>query len=343
MTNTMIAYGFQEKGDPSETPTFEKREIDRPKARGRELLVEVKAVAINPTDLATYAMKKDSDDSFTILGRDVAGVIVDIGEEVELFEPGDEVFYPGTSNIPGAQAQYHVIDERMTALKPKNLSFAEAAALPLTALTAYEVLLDRLDIFHHRKDPGDTNILIVGTAGGTGSIATQIALNYGFNVIGTASREESQKHVHALGVDKVINHEEEFKEQLDDLGVDTIDFVYSASNTDKNIKQIAKIIAPQGKVCSIVPLSQPLPRKFFAKSITFSYELMYTRSIFKQDDWIKQHQYLTELKNQVEQENIKTTLMHHYDTLNAENLNKAYKQLMTEHTIGKIVLENVEK
>lgn len=343
LTDKMIAYGFYDKGDPSHAPSFEKIEIDRPTPKDRELIVEVKAVSINPTDVVTRAMKKEEDTSFTILGRDIAGVVVEKGEQVELFDVGDEVFYPGTSNIQGAQAEYHKIDERMVAKKPRNLTFAEAVALPLTALTGYEVLLDRLDVFHYEKSPQDTTILIVGAAGGAGSIATQIALNYGFNVVGTASREESRDYLKELGVQHIINHREPYKDQLEKIGLGTIDFVYAASTTDKNIDEIANIIRPQGRVCSIVPLTKPLPHKFFAKSVTFSYELMYTRSIFKEEDWIKQHEHLTELKNQVEQGTIQTTLSQRFDPLNAENLTKAYEQLMTGHTTGKIVLERIEK
>lgn len=343
VTQKMLAYGFYDKGDTSKAPSFIKEEIDRPKAEGRKILVEVKAVSINPTDIVTRSMKKEEDESFTILGRDVSGVVVEVGEDVELFQPGDEVFYPGTSNIQGAQAEFHLIDERMAAMKPKNLDFAEAAALPLTALTSYEAFLDRLNIFDSKKSPEETTLLIVGASGGVGSIASQIALNYGFNVVGTASRKESQEYLREIGVQHVINHKESFKEQLTVLGIESVDFIFAASNTDKNIDNIAQIIAPQGKVCSIVPLTKPLPQKFFAKSVTFSYELMYTRSIFEQVDWIKQHEYLTELKNQIEQGNLKTNLTHRFNPLNAKNLTEAFAQLMTGHTIGKIVLENFEK
>lgn len=341
MSKKMVAYGFTDPGDTSKAPTFEKTEVNRPEPSGRQLLVEVKAVALNPTDVVTRAMKKD--DSFMILGRDVSGIVVEAGENSSLFNPGDEVFYPGTSNIQGSQSEFHLIDERMVAKKPKNLDFAEAAALPLTALTAYEAFLDRLKIFQSDKKPNETTVLIVGAAGGVGSISSQIALNYGFNVIGTASREESYTFLKKLGVKHIINHKEPYQDQLIKLGMDTVDFVFAASNVDKNIDQIAKIIKPQGHVCSIVPLTKPLPNKFFAKSVTFSYELMYTRSIFETEDWIKQHEHLTELKNQIEQGNLKTTINHRFNPLNAENLSKAYAQLMTGHTVGKIVLEEIEK
>lgn len=334
----MTAYGFTNPGDKSKSPNFEKKKINKPTPSAKQLLVEVKAVALNPTDVATWQMKKEEDDSFTILGRDVAGIVKEVGDQVEPFKVGDEVFYPGSSNIQGAQADYHVIDERMVALKPDNLDFAEAAALPLTALTAYETFYDRLNILKNSDDP--STLLIIGAAGGVGSIATQIALNDGIHVIGTASRKESRDHLTSLGIEKIINHKEAFKPQLKELGIQTVDYVFLASNADDNIKEVGKIVSPQGHVCSILPLRTPLPMSFFSKSVTFSYELMYTRSVYEAQDWIKQHKYLTELKENIEAGKLKTTINHRFDAMNSETLKKAYEQLMTGHTNGKIVLEN---
>ncbi|MFJ1628187.1 zinc-binding alcohol dehydrogenase family protein [Marinilactibacillus psychrotolerans] len=338
MSEKMTAYGFGHPGDKSNSPIFEEKTIDKPKPHGRQILVEVKAVALNPTDVATWQMKKEDDDSFTVLGRDIAGIIVETGDHVELFKEGDEVFYPGSSNVQGAQADYHVIDERMVALKPDNLDFAEAAALPLTALTAYETFYDRLRIPENSNEP--VTLLIIGAAGGVGSIATQIALNDGIHVIGTASRDESREHLAHLGITKIINHKKPYQPQLKEFGIDTVDYIFLASNADENIKEVNKIVSPQGHVCSILPLRTPLPMSFFSKSVTFSYELMYTRSVYEASDWIKQHNYLTQLKTHIESGNLKTTINHRFHSMNSENLTKAYEQLMTGHTIGKIVLEH---
>lgn len=340
MTNVMKAYGFYDPKKEEDLPPFQEQELEVPKPEKRELLVEVKAVAINPTDFATRMMKKSSDESFTILGRDVAGVVVSTGDDASLFKEGDEVFYPGTPKNEGAQADYHIVDERMVSLKPKNLSFEEAAALPLTALTSYEVIHDRLQLFNIAENPSEVTVLIVGAAGGVGSIACQLALNYSFNVVGTASRKESSDHVKSLGVDIVIDHTKPYKEQLNELGVSHIDAVFLAARSDDNIKEAAKVVKPQGRICTLLPITNPLPNAFFGKSLTLSYELMYTRSVYETDDWIKQHQYLTELKNQVEQGFISSTLSTVFDEMNTNTLTEAYRQLQTEHTIGKIVLKH---
>lgn len=340
MPEHMTAYGFVNPSKDQPLPTFEKRELLVPVPKDREIVVEVKAVGINPTDLATRMMKKSDDDSFTVLGRDVAGVVVATGENVSLFKEGDAVFYPGTSNVQGAQADYHKIDERMVSLKPKNVSFAEAAALPLTALTSYEVIHDRLHLFSEADDPSDVTLLIVGAAGGVGSIATQLALNYGFNVIGTASRVESKQHLKDLGVNQIIDHSKPFENQLKEIGAGTIDAVFLAAKSDENISEASKVVRPQGQICSLLPISKPLPMTFFSKSLTISFELMYTRSVYQTDDWIKQHEYLTELKNQVEQGFIHSTLSKHFNKLTEETLKEAYTLLQSEHTTGKIVLEH---
>lgn len=340
MSQKMYAYGFTDPQKDQDLPVFEKRECPVPEAQGRELVVEVKAVGINPTDLATRRMKKSSDDSFTILGRDVSGTVTSIGSDVTLFKEGDDVFYPGTSTVQGAQADYHKIDERMVSLKPKNLNYAEAAALPLTALTSYEVIHDRLNLFDISEDPSKITLLIAGAAGGVGSIATQLALNYGFTVIGTASRDESTKHLYDLGVKFVIDHTKPYQKQLEELGIQSVDAVFLAAKSDENIKEAAKVVKPQGRICSLLPLSEPLPSPFFAKSLTMSFELMYTRSVYQTDDWIRQHEYLTELKNQVEQGFIMSTLSRHFDRMNEDTLKEAYTLLQSEHTVGKIVLEH---
>ncbi len=340
MTEKMNAYGFYDPQKDQELPTFLKIETEIPEPKKREILVEVKAVGVNPTDLATRMMKKSSDDSFTILGRDVSGTVKSVGEDVTLFKEGDDVFYPGTSNIKGAQADYHIIDERMVGLKPHTLTYGEAAALPLTAVTSYEVIHDRLKLFSLSENPSDVTLLIIGAAGGIGSIACQIALNYGFNVVGTASREESRTYVESLGVQNIIDHSEPYSDQLEELGIKTVDTVFIAAKADENIREVGRIIKPQGHVCSLLPLQNPLPGSFFGKSVTFSFELIYTRSVYSTDDWIKQHEYLTELKNQIEQGFIKSNLETLYSEMNEDTLQQAYKQLKTGHTVGKIVLEH---
>jgi len=336
----MTAYGFVDPKHEEDLPTFEKREVDIPAPENRQILVDVKAVALNPTDLATRADKEADDDSFTILGRDAAGIIIETGPDVELFEEGDEVYYPGSPAVNGTEADYHVVDERMVGKKPTNLSFAEAAALPLTALTSYEVLHDRLQLFNLEDDPEDISLLIMGASGGVGSIASQIALNYGFDVIGTASREESTEYLKELGVQTIIDHSEPIEEQLNEADYDVVDAVFLAVKAEENIEAASKIVKPQGRINTLLPFSESLPSDLFTKSITLSYELMYTRPLFETDDWIKQHHYLTELTGQVEAGNIVSTKSEHFSEMNEETLTKAYDMLKNEDTVGKIVVEH---
>lgn len=336
----MTAYGFVDPKHEEKLPFFEKKELDVPKPESRQLLVEIKAVALNPTDLATRSGKKADDDSFTILGRDAAGIVVETGPDVELFEVGDEVYYPGSPTVEGTEADYHIIDERMVGLKPKNLTFAEAAALPLTALTSYEAIHDRLQLFHFDKEPKDISLLIMGASGGVGSIACQIALNYSFNVIGTASREESTQYLKDLGIQTIIDHSQPLEKQLKEHGYDSVDAVFLAVKAEENIKEAAEVVKPQGRICTLLSFGGRLPNKLFSKSITLSYELMYTRSLYQTEDWIKQHEYLTELTKEVEAGNIVSTMTEHFPEMNEETITAAYEMLQKEHTVGKIVLEH---
>jgi len=338
MNKQMTAYGFSKAQDPETLSAFEKKTLDVPTPKEREIVVEVKAVSVNPTDLASLAGKND--DEFMVLGRDIAGIVRETGDAVEFFKEGDEVFYPGTPTVQGAQADYHLIDERMVALKPSNLTFPEAAALPLTGITALETIYDRLQLFGQADNHEDLNLLIYGAAGGVGSIASQLALHYGFNVIGTASREESTSHLHQLGVETVLDHSKDLSEQLEENNIDSIDAIFLAVKANENIEEASKIIKPQGRICSILPIEEPLPVRLFNKSVTFSYELMYTPSLYQVKDWVKQHDYLTELKNLVEEGKIQTTMAEHYEEMNEETLRQAYDQLSNEHTVGKIVLEH---
>jgi len=340
MAATMNAYGFADPKHEENLPTFEKREIDIPTPEGRQILVEVRAVSLNPTDLATRSGKESDDDSFTVLGRDASGIIIETGSEVELFEEGDEVYYPGSPAVGGTQADYHIIDERMVGKKPTNISFAEAAALPLTAVTSYEVIHDRLQLSSIDKEPEDISLLIMGAAGGVGSIASQIALNYGFDVIGTASREESINYLKDLGVQTIIDHSEPIEEQLKEAGYDFVDAVFLAVKAEENIEAASKVVKPQGRINTLLPFSETLPSELFTKSIILSYELMYTRAYYETDDWINQHHYLTELTGQVEAGNIVSTKTEHFPEMNEETLTEAYTMLQDEHKTGKIVIEH---
>lgn len=338
-SETMKAFGFYRKGDITQSPPFEFVEIERPAASGRDLLVEIRAVSVNPTDLRTRDGKKEDDESLTIVGRDAAGVVLQKGEDCSLFEVGDEVFYAGTNNRPGSLSEYHLVDERIVGRKPKNLDFPLAAALPLTGLTAMEALFDRLGASMNPDENRGKHILIIGAAGGVGSIATQIAKLAGLNVIGTASRPESAQWATAHGADLIINHHQPFQAQLIESEIQGVDFIFCLTNVDDHMANMAEVIKPQGAICSILPAFKPLDLRLFSKSVHFSYELMYTRSVFQTEDMIRQHDLLNLLAEWVEAEEVESTMTRHFQPINEKNLDEAYQQLLTSQTIGKIVLE----
>lgn len=339
MEQKIKAFGFYQPGDRTKPPEFVSENMPKPSVTGKDLLVEVKAISVNPTDLRTRDAKKDDDDSFTIVGRDVAGIVVEIGEDCELFEVGDEVFYAGTNNRPGGHSELHVVDERIVGKKPERLDFAHAAALPLTSLTAWEALFDRLGVSHEADENKDKSILIIGAAGGVGSIAVQIAKLVGLKVIGTASRQETSDWAIEHGADIVINHHEELMPQLQEQGLKAVDYIFCLSDPDGHMANMAETIAPQGKICSILPLQKPLDMQLFAKSVTFAYELMYTRSVYQTADMLEQHKALNRISEWADESSIVSTLANQLKPLNADTLKEAYEQLLTNRTIGKIVVE----
>lgn len=335
----MTALGFYEPGSKTAAPNFKAVEIERPKATGRNLLVEVRAISVNPTDLRTRDAKREDDPSLTIVGRDAAGVVIEVGEDCSLFQVGDEVFYAGTSNVPGSLSEAHLVDERIVGIKPKSLGFAEAAALPLTSITAYEALFERLGISKKAEDNDGKTLLIIGAAGGVGSVATQIAKIAGLTVVGTASRTESKEWASDHGADHIINHHESFEPQLEALGISGFHYIFCLTNVDDHMESMAKTILPQGKICSILPAMKPLDLALFSKSVSFSYELMYTRSVYQTADMISQHDILTQLADWVENGQIRSTMTTQLSPINPATLTEAYEKLLTGKTIGKIVVE----
>ncbi|MBT2582574.1 zinc-binding alcohol dehydrogenase family protein [Planococcus sp. ISL-109] len=340
----MTALGFYKPGPTTEPPEFEAVELDKPVPEGHDLLVEVRAISVNPTDYKTRDAKKPEDDSLTIVGRDVAGVVVSAGSDCSLFKTGDEVFYAGTNVRAGGHSEYHLVDERIVGKKPKTLDFAHAAALPLTGLTAMEALFVRLGVSRNPKDNAGKNILIIGAAGGVGSVATQIASLSGLTVIGTASRPETIEWAKEHGAHYTINHHEELLPQLKELDITGVEYIFCLTNVDDHMKGMAEAVLPQGKICSILPAFEPLAPALFGKSVTFVYELMYTRSMFQTEDMIEQHHLLNELADWADGGKIHSTLNETMSPISPATLKEAYGKLMSGRTIGKIVIEGpVEK
>lgn len=307
-----------------------------PQAQGHDLLVEIKAISVNPVD--TKVRAGFSADTPRVLGWDAVGVVKAVGNDVTLFAPGDEVWYAGALGRPGSNSEFQLVDERIVALKPRSLDNASAAALPLTAITAWELLFDRLGVT--RDGNGGDTLLIVGAAGGVGSILTQLASKLTkMTVIGTASRPASQQWVREAGAHHVIDHSKPLSEELARIGVKEVTHVASLNNTEAHYLSLIAALAPQGKLALIDdPQSlDVVPLKL--KSISLHWEFMFTRSMFETSDMIAQHQLLSEVATLIDNQVIKTTLGEHYGAITAENLQKAHAQLETGRAVGKIVLE----
>ena len=263
-----------------------------------------------------------------------------MGSEVTLFQPGDQVFYAGAIDRAGANSELHLVDERIAGPMPTSLSFAEAAALPLTAITAWELLFERLQIAEGSTDQGQS-LLIVGAAGGVGSILTQLARRLtGLTVIGTASRPQTQAWVRELGAHHVIDHGKPLSEELARIGVGQVTHVASLTQTDQHYAQLVECLQPQGRLALIDDPLQPLDvMQLKRKSLSLHWELMFTRSLYQTDDMIEQHRLLQRVSGLVDSGVLRTTLGEHFGTINAANLRRAHALLESGKAKGKIVLE----
>ena len=333
----MKAVVYTQPGLPIHAPqSLYDAELPTPKPGARDLLVEVRAIAVNPVDTKIRASR--GGDQPQVLGWDAVGVVREVGPEVTLFRPGDEVFYAGAIDRPGSYSELHVVDERIVGHKPRSLDNASAAALPLTSITAWELLFDRLGV---EENGGEgQRLLVVGAGGGVGSILVQLASKLTrLTVIGTASRPETQAWVKALGAHHVIDHTESLPLQLEALKLGPVDYVISLTHTDTYLPQLVEVLRPQGKLALIDDPAQldvmPLKRK----SLSLHWELMFTRSLYKTEDMIKQHQLLDRVSQLVDSGVLKTTLGEHYGTINAEHLKRAHAMVESGKARGKIVLE----
>lgn len=348
----MKAIGYLKSLPIDESESLMDIEIPKPEAQGRDLLVIVNAISVNPVDTKVRMRAAGEDGQYKILGWDAVGEVVATGDQTERFEVGDQVWYAGDITRSGSNAEYQLVDERIVAKKPQSLSNEQAAAMPLTAITAWELLFDRLDFNpllteadkqSATREAGQPNpaILIMGAAGGVGSILTQLAKQLTTaTVIGTASREESQNWVKLLGADHVINHHQPLHDQLKAQGVESVSHVISLTHTDQHFDQLIEVLAPQGKLALIDDPAEPLDiMKMKVKSLSLHWELMFTRSMFNTWDIHKQHQLLTHVSELIDSGVLKTTLGENYGTINAENLKRAHAHIESHQAVGKIVLE----
>lgn len=311
-----------------------------PIAKGHDLLVEVKAISVNPVDVKVRSSANPPDGEYKVIGWDAAGIVRAVGDAVTLFKPGDRVYYAGSIARPGTNSELHLVDEFITGHMPATLDFAQAAALPLTAITAWELLFERLEVKHDSKEA----ILIIGAAGGVGSILVQLARQLtGLTVIGTASRPQTQQWVRELGAHHVIDHSKPLSQELKNIGIENVKYVASLNQTDQHFAEIVESIAPQGKLALIddpVALDCRLLKR---KSISLHWEFMFTRALFSTADMHKQHELLNEVARLVDAGTLKTTIAEHFGTINAENLRRAHALLESNASKGKIVLEGFLK
>ncbi|WP_127128766.1 zinc-binding alcohol dehydrogenase family protein [Pseudoflavitalea rhizosphaerae] len=334
----MKAVGFKTSLPISEAESFIDFETDKPVPTGRELLVKITAISVNPVDFKVRqnSAKDKVLDMPKVIGFDAAGVVEAVGEAVTLFKPGDKVFYAGDINKPGSNAEFQLVDERIVGRKPASLSIQEAAVMPLTSLTAWELLFHRIRI--NEKDKGKS-ILIIGGAGGVGSIAIQLAKKIaGLTVITTASRPETTEWAKQQGADHVVNHKDLVNE-VRKAGFQQVDFILDLVDTNGYWDAMAELIKPQGSIASITGSQTPVALiKLKTKSVAFFWESMFTRSTFQTDDMIEQHHILNKVAELLDNGTLKSTLNETLEGLSAANIRKAHQQLESGKTIGKLAI-----
>lgn len=319
-------------------------ELPQPIASGHDLLVKVNAIAVNPVDYKVRLNLPPADGSYRVLGWDAVGEVVATGEAARQFKPGDVVYYAGDLNRQGSNAEYQLVDERLVGSKPKSLSDTEAAALPLTTITAWEMLFEHLAIQQQSPDSteqSDEVILVVGAAGGVGSIFLQLAKAItGATIIATASRESSQAWVKKLGAHHVVDHSKPLQPQIEALGIGQVTHVASLNSTDSYFKSYTELLVPFGKIAMIDDPSEPLDvMKLKSKSLSLHIEFMFARSMFNAADMDEQSRLLNRVSDLVDQGYIQTTIGKNLGIINAINLKLAHEELESGRSIGKIVLE----
>jgi zinc-binding alcohol dehydrogenase family protein len=334
---TMRAVGYRRSLPVSDEESLVDLELPVPEPGPHDLLVRVEAVAVNPVD---HKVRQGSDPGgeVRVLGWDAAGTVVAVGDRVELFEVGDEVYYAGAVDRPGANSRYHAVDERIAARKPATLSFTEAAALPLTSLTAWEGLFERLGL----QDGGLNRtgaLLITAAAGGVGSIAAQLARALtGLTVVGTASRPETADFARRMGVQHVVDHRRPLAPQLAEAAPDGLAYVFSTIGTDRNLADYAEALNPFGQIVAIDDFDSLPVGLLKAKSISFHWEFMFTRSLFRTPDQARQHRILTQVARLVDAGVLTTTATRDLGTVNAAHLREAHRILESGTAVGKITL-----
>jgi NADPH2:quinone reductase len=335
----MKAVAYQTAGPIDRDDALQDITLETPNASGRDLLVKIHAVSVNPVDTKVRASRPPLDSEWQVLGYDAAGVVEAVGPDVQGFKVGDAVFYAGAIDRQGTNSEYHLVDERIVGNKPTSVSDAEAAALPLTAITAWEMLFDRLDV--KRPTPeGSDSILVIGGAGGVGSITIQLlrALTE-LKVIATASRPETQDWVRECGAHYVIDHRQPLAAQVEALGIGAPGFVFSTTQTDQHLADINELIAPQGRF-GLIDDPEVLDAKVFKqKAVSLHWEFMFARPLFGTKDMAEQGKLLNQISELVDTGKIRSTVTDVAGKIDAETLRAVHARIESGSAHGKIVLE----
>ena len=333
----MKAIGYQKSLPIENELSLQDIELETPTAHGHDILVEVKAVSVNPVDFKIRQAMPAAEGEYKVIGWDATGVVKSVGENVSLFKPGDKVWYAGDITRSGSNAQFQLVDERIVGHMPSSLSYGEAAALPLTSITAWELLFDRLNV---AKNDDSKSILVIGAAGGVGSIMVQLLKqSTKLNIIASASRAETISWLEDLGADTIVNHRNPLSEEFAAKKLSEVDYVVSLNNTEQHLPEIEKVVKPQGQFALIDDPETLNIVPFKNKSVSVHWELMFTRSLFKTDDMQEQHVILNNVATMIDQGQIKTTVGEHLGKINAANLRKAHQHLESQTAKGKVVLE----
>lgn len=334
----MKAVAYQKAGPITSSEALRDIELDTPVAEGHDLLVRVQAVSVNPVDTKIRKNVSPENNQWKTLGWDAVGIVEAIGDKVTQFKIGDVVWYAGALNRQGSNSELQLVDERVVGHKPKTLEATEAAALPLTAITAWEMLFDRLQVSKNALEK--TSILVIGGAGGVGSITIQLLKQLtNLTIIATASRAETQEWVKQLGADYVLDHSQSLAAQIKQLDLTAPLYVFSTTQTDQHLTDIVELIAPQGHFGLIDDPEQLDIKPFKSKSVSVHWEFMFTRSMFQTEDMAKQSELLNEVSKLVDEGKIKTTVTEVLSPINAENLKRVHQQIESGTTKGKIVLQ----
>jgi len=333
----MKAIGYQKSLPIENELSLQDIELETPTAHGHDILVEVKAVSVNPVDFKIRQAMPAAEGEYKVIGWDATGVVKSVGENVSLFKPGDKVWYAGDITRSGSNAQFQLVDERIVGHMPSSLSYGEAAALPLTSITAWELLFDRLNV---AKNDDSKSILVIGAAGGVGSIMVQLLKQRTkLNIIASASRAETISWLEDLGADTIVNHRNLLSEEFAAKNLSEVDYVVSLNNTEQHLPEIEKVVKPQGQFALIDDPETLNIVPFKNKSVSVHWELMFTRSLFKTDDMQEQHVILNNVATMIDQGQIKTTVGEHLGKINAANLRKVHQHLESQTAKGKVVLE----